>query len=98
MNQQQELIQYFVFKSSGLSASAARKQLGLEDMLRKSEQIYKSLEEAQEIREAIDKLREVRDETLHAMGVSDTVTCSSESDQEDETDTFAPHEEKRGTC
>ena len=84
------LIRYSVFKSSGLSPTAARQKLGLHDMKEKSEAIQKCIEEAQEIREAIDKVSCVKDKALLvAMGFS--TLSSSESDTDVQSEVEATH-------
>ena len=83
-DRERELIRYSVFQSSGLTATGARKHLGLEDMQRRRDKIHACIEEAREIRETIDKLSQVQDiALLNAMGYSDVLSCTSESEQED---------------
>lgn len=83
-DRERELIRYSVFRSSGLSASQARRHLGLENMQQRSKKIYQCIQEAQQIREAVDKLSRLQDKALlRVMGMSDHESSSSESDQDD---------------
>lgn len=76
-----------MFKSSGLSATGARKHLGLENMLQRSDQILQCMKEAQEIREAVDKLSRLQDKALlHVMGLPDAESGSAESSSADTDD------------
>lgn len=78
-DRERELIRYSVFRSSGLSASRARRHLGLENMQQRSERIFQCIQEAQQIREAVDKLSRLQDKALLCvMGMSDHESSTSE--------------------
>ena len=81
-DRERELIRYSVYKSSGLTATGARKHLGLDNMQQRSDRIFQCIQEAQEIREAVDKLTRLQDKALlHVFGLSDNESSTSESDQ-----------------
>lgn len=79
-DREREIIRYSIFKTSGLSSSAARQTFGFEKMHERSRRVDECIEAAQNIRESIDKLSRTQDKAiLIAMGVD----CSeSETDSE----------------
>lgn len=82
-DREKEVIRYSVFKASGLTPTAARKQFGFERMHERSERVQECIQEAQNIREAIDKLAAVQDHALlMSMGFSAPSTSESEADLE----------------
>ncbi len=74
---ERELIRYSVVKTSGLSATGARKAYGLERMKERMRGVEDAIEEARLIRTAIDNLAKVQDK---AVFLSMGIPVSSESD------------------
>ena len=82
-DRERELIRYSIFKTSGLTSTAARQQFGFERMHERAKRVEECLEEAHSIREAIDKLSQVQDRALVvAMGLRDSESSESEADTE----------------
>ena len=63
-DREREIIRYSVFKSSGLTSTAARKHFGLQNMQERSLRVKRCIEEVQQIREAIEKLSIVEDKAI----------------------------------
>ena len=63
-SQERELIQYTVYKSSGVTQSAARKVYGFENMLQREMRVEECMTEAQSIREEIDQLANTYDQAV----------------------------------
>ena len=85
-DKERELIRYSVFKSSGMSVTAARQHFGFEGMQERSKRIEDCIEAAHSIRKSIDELAEVQDQALLiAMRLKD-VLSESETDSESESD------------
>lgn len=59
-DREKKLIRCSVYKASGLSSTAARKQLGLEQMNEHWEHVEECIDAAKNIREAIHKISAVR--------------------------------------
>ena len=91
-DRERELVRYSVFKSSGLSSTAARKHFGFQNMQERSLRVKRCIEEVQQIREAIEKLSIVEDKAiLNEMGIdaeSSDSECSSDDESEILDDTF----------
>ena len=87
---EREVIKYAVFKSSGLSATAARKQLGIEDMSRRVSAVEDALQKAETIRRQIDELCELKEVAVRqSLGLStsdDSAIFDSSDDDETEQD------------
>ena len=84
------MIKYAVFTSSGLSATAARKQLGIEDMSRRVSAVEDALQKAETIRRQIDELCEIKEVAVRqSLGLStsdDSAIFDSSDDDETEQD------------
>ena len=63
-DREHECIKYAVFKTSGLSASAARKFYGFSDMTQRTDRVERAIEEAQCIRENIQSLALIQDKAI----------------------------------
>lgn len=72
---------YSVFKASGLTLTAARKQFGFDGMQERSKHVQECNQEAQDIREAVDKLAHVQNKAL-LMTMGFPTLSSSESETE----------------
>lgn len=59
---ERELIRFTAFKSSGLSATSARKHFGLENMLERSNRVQRCIEDTQTICECIDDLSRIQEQ------------------------------------
>jgi hypothetical protein len=82
-DRERECIKYAVFKTSGLSASAARKFYGFSDMTQRADRVERAIEEAQCIRENIQNLAAIQDKAiLLSHGIS-LPSSSSSSDSEE---------------
>ena len=82
-DRERELIRYTAFKSSGLTVTGARKNLGLENMKQRGDNVLMCIQEAQEIREAVDKLSHLQDKALlDIMGLTDTELAEAQSDSD----------------
>ena len=80
-NRERELLQYSVFKTSGLSATRARKEFGFERMKERASKVEECVEAARSIREAIDKLSCVEEKAiLAAMGLQEIESSDSDED------------------
>ena len=81
---EQELIKCSIFKASGLTPTAARRNFGFESMNERSQRLQETIEEARNTRESIDLLAATQDKAiLSSMGI---VVSDSESDSESDTD------------
>ena len=86
-DRERELIRYSVFKSSGLSATAARKTFGFESMHVRSSRVESAIEEARSIHEAIDAVARIQDKAMLAsMGFDISSESDTESDVESDHD------------
>ena len=84
-DRERELIRYTAFKSSGMTATAARHHFRFESMNDRVERVEDCIEEARNIREVIDELSQVQDEAvLIALGVTDKPESDIESESNDE--------------
>ena len=63
-DREKELIRYSIFKSSGLTASGARRCFGFEGMSVRSKRVEECIRAAQDIRAAIEKLSQIQDKAL----------------------------------
>ena len=80
-NRERELLQYSVFKTSGLSATGARKEFGFERMKERASKVEECIEAARSIREAIDKLSCVEEKAiLVALGLQEIESSDSDED------------------
>ena len=61
---ERETLTYAVYKASGLNATAARKQFGIENIAQRAMSVEESLQEAQNAQECIDSLCQTQDESL----------------------------------
>ena len=93
-DRERELVRYTVFKSSGLSPTAARRIFGFERMQERAACVERCIEEACKIREAINKLSMVQDKAiLFSMGV-DMTESASDSDSEESFPISSPEEHR----
>lgn len=87
-DRERELIRYSVMKSSGITATRARRQFGFDRMKERCERVEECIEAACKIREDIDQLSQLQDHSLLiAMGLKEMPADSetdSESDVNDE--------------
>ena len=81
-DRERECIKYAVFKTSGLSASAAQKFYGFSDMTRRADRVERAIEEAQRIREDIQSLAAIQDKAILSHGIN-LPRSSSSSDSEE---------------
>ncbi len=63
-DRERECIRYVIFKSSGLTATQARRIYGFENMNTRAVKVEKALSKAQEIRRGIDELVDSREEAF----------------------------------
>ena len=94
-DRERECIRYAIYRSSGVTATQARKQFGFEHMNQRSKRVEEALKHAQYIRQAIDKLARTKEiAVLRALGIdlteSDCDTSSDESTDEDEDEQLEP--------
>ena len=82
-DRERECIKYAVFKTSGLSASAARKFYGFSDMTQRTDRVERAIEEAQCIRENIQSLTAIQDKAILLSHGIDLPSSSSSSDSEE---------------
>ena len=83
-DRERECIKYAVFKSSGLSPSAARKFYGLTEMARRTAGVEQAIAEAEQLHEMIDDLAATQDKALLlSYGIHSTSSSSSDSDSEE---------------
>ena len=81
---ERECIKYAVFKSSGLSPSAARRFYGLTEMARRTAGVEQAITEAERLHEVIDDLAATQDKALLlSYGIHCTSSSSSDSDSEE---------------
>lgn len=92
---ERECIKYAVFKSSGLTPTAARKFYGFQDVTKRIEKVEQALSEALHIRKAIQDLAEMKDKAiLLSQGIDLPESCSSSEDLESDdscNDSPIPH-------
>ena len=83
-----ELVRYTVFKTSGLTASAARRQYGFDNMSERAARVEACIEECLHIRESINSLSEDQEAAaMQLLGINDSGTDgSSETDSSGEQD------------
>lgn len=92
-DKERECIRYTAWRASGLSQTAARKHLGLENMNNRADKIQAALEEAQAIRESVERMACIQEKAaLEAFGLMDSDSSSNteseiDSEFEDETST-----------
>ena len=85
-DQEREVIRYTAVKASRLSATAARKYYGFEDMSNRLLKVQKCIEDIKTIRDCVDKLGRTQElVALKAMGF-DTGSNESSVDEEDTSD------------
>ena len=82
-NRERECIKYVIFKTSGLSASAARKFYGFSDMTQRADRVERAIEEAQCIRENIQSLAAIQDKAVLLSHGINLPSSSSSSDSEE---------------
>ena len=93
---ERETISYAVYKASGLSATGARKHLGLNRMLERAQRIQNTIGEVQSIRSAIDSLCHTQEKaTLNSFGIN---VPSSSSSEESETAISESDTDTEGEC
>lgn len=84
-DRERECIRYTAWRASGLSQTAARKQLGLENVKNRADNVQAALKEAQAIRESVETMARIQEKAvLQTFGV--TVSDSSCSSTESEID------------
>lgn len=80
---EREVLKYAVIKASGLSATAARKKLGIESVCDRLKAVEQALTEAEELRKSIDDLCSTTEEAvLQSLGLKGD-SESDESEYED---------------
>ena len=94
-DRERECVRYAIYKSSGVTATQARKQFGFKSMNQRSKRLEEVLKHALYIREAIDKLARTKEvSVLRALGVDltesecDTSSDESTDESEDERDPY----------
>ena len=90
---EKETLTYAVYKASGMSATAARKSLGVENLGERVKAVEDAVEEAISIRECIDSLAHTKEKAaLISLGitVSDSSSESSDEVQSDEDNDPSP--------
>ena len=78
-----ECIKYVVFKTSGLSASAAWKFYGFSDMIQRTDRVEQAIEEAQCKRENIQSLAAIQDKAILLPHGINLPSSSSSADSEE---------------
>ena len=82
-DKERECIRYTAFRASGLSQTAARKCLGLENMTDRADKVQAALEEARAIRESVESMARIQEKAvLETLGLvnSDSSCSSTESE------------------
>jgi len=95
-NREREVIRHVIFQTSDLSATAACKQCGWENMKERSAAVEKYLKDASDIRNAIEDLAMTQERAvLQCHGTEDVFTSSS-SELEDEDSTVENEDSSSG--
>lgn len=85
-DKERELIRYAIYKSSGISSTAARRIFGFENMVSREKSVQQAIDDLRAIHEAIDDLTTLQNKAvLESLGVADmgSSSSSSESDEND---------------
>ena len=82
-DRERECIKYVVFKTSGLSASAAWKFYGFSDMIQRTDRVEQAIEEAQCKRENIQSLAAIQDKAILLPHGINLPSSSSSADSEE---------------
>ena len=86
-DRERECIRYAVYKSSGLTPSAARRVYGFEQMSKRESRVEEAIKQAKDICESIDMLAKTKDKAiLLSHGITPSSSCSSTDDDEETTD------------
>ena len=87
-DRERELVRYTAFKISGLTASAARRQYGFDNMSERTARVEACIKEYLHIRESINSLSEDQEAaTMQLLGINDSGTDGSlETDSSGEQD------------
>ena len=83
-DRERECLKYAVFKGSGLTPTAARRELGLENMGKRVTHMVDCIQQAAEIERSFEELAQIRAQCV-------TASSSSESDPEDCQPDSPPH-------
>ena len=68
-DRERECLRYAVFKASGLSATQARKQFGLESMSQRTRKVEDVITHVEYIQTAIEKLALTKESSFHESGL-----------------------------
>ena len=74
-DREREVIKYAVYKSSGLTPSAARRLYGFEEMSRREDMVKGAIQDAQNIRESTDMLVQAKDKDILLSQVESWIIC-----------------------
>ena len=87
-DRERELVRYTAFKTSGLTASAARRRYGFDNMSEQAARVEACIEECLHIHESINSLSEDQEAAaMQLLGINDSGTDgSSETDSSGEQD------------
>ena len=70
-DRERECIRYTAWKASGLSASAGRKQFGLDNMSKRANHVEQCIEEVRAIRESVERVCHLQEQSvLASMGIA----------------------------
>ena len=96
---EREQLKYAVFKATGISATAARKQLGIYNTAQRASEIKDALEEAGQIRDCIDALSSTQEKAvLQSFGIPESDSeCSYSSSESEEYGVILPIAETPST-
>ena len=84
-DRERECVRYALFKSSGMSATQARKNLGFERMASRSEKVEQAIEHATYIRSSVEKLSKIKEKAvLRNLGIDWGDDSSSDESVDDE--------------
>ena len=82
-DRERKILKYTAFKSSGLSATAARKYYGFQDLKANEQKILSAIEEVKEIRSSVHEWAMIKDKAFllaHNLPTSETSTSGSDED------------------
>ena len=84
-DKERECVRYAVWKSSGLSVTAARRVYGFENLRERAQKVDTAIEEVKAIRTAMDEVCKIKEKAalaLYGISVSDMSTDESDSGEE----------------